>query len=99
MNDAITKNTEKKRRRLAIVFVGLSPITTCSVKSKQLHCSRPDSLNCLCQTQLIRCLRLNDVPAEKQAVLVRCTPVWYRERKAICFLKWTNSSWKGRFHN
>lgn len=28
MNDAITKNTEKKRRRLAIVFVGLSPITT-----------------------------------------------------------------------
>ena len=51
MNDAITKNTEKKRRRLAIVFVGLSPITTCSVKSKQLHCSRPDSLNCLCQTQ------------------------------------------------
>lgn len=36
---------------LAIVFVGLSPITTCSVKSKQLHCSRPDSLNCLCQTQ------------------------------------------------
>ena len=27
MNDAITKNTEKKRRRLAIVFVGLSPIT------------------------------------------------------------------------
>lgn len=39
MNDAITKNTEKKRRRLAIVFVGLSPITTCSVKSKQLHWS------------------------------------------------------------
>lgn len=27
------------------------PITTGSVKSKQLHCSRPDLLNCLCRTQ------------------------------------------------
>lgn len=44
-------------------------------------------------------LKIERCASRKQAVLVRCTPVWYRGRKAICFLKWINGLWKGRFHN